>query len=400
MKDADWERLLRQSLASVAEPGEKLNQSIINELKERSQMKHKYRKRLSTALVAAILLLVLSVSAYAATQLFSAKQVAVHLGDQLLADAFESKDAIQINQSMASGGYQFTLHGLVSGAGLSEFRHSSEDIYPDRTYAVVSITRQDGRPMPNTDDPDYGKDSFFISPLIKGQKPWLVNIVTMNGAYNEIVIDGVTYRIIECDQVEIFADRGVYLAISSGGSFYSKEAFAYDEITGEIQTKEDYPGASLLFDLPLDAAKADHEKAEAYLETLLNPASSQDSRNNERITHPEEDWESLIIDLRAKIRDGKSIGETIPESVKEVTYDDSGNINYTYDDWSMTTSPDDLFEEGQIGFTDRQMPISGDGEIYKALLFHRDENGVVTGRIVVLPLEVKKYFQTSMTDES
>ncbi|WP_110933313.1 hypothetical protein [Paenibacillus bouchesdurhonensis] len=132
MKDADWERLLRRSLDSAAEPDEKLNQSIINELKERSQMKHKFRKRLSTALVASILLLVLAVSAYAATQLFSTKQV-------------------------------------------------------------------DGKPMPNTDDPDYGKDSFFISPLIQGQKPWLVNIVTMNGGYN--------------------ADRGVYLAISSGGSF-------------------------------------------------------------------------------------------------------------------------------------------------------------------------------------
>ncbi|WP_019636498.1 hypothetical protein [Paenibacillus fonticola] len=41
---------------------------------------------------------------------------------------------------------------------------------------------------------------------------------------------------------------------------------------------------------------------------------------------------------------------------------------------------------GQIGFTDRKMPISGDGEFYKALLFHRDENGVITGRIVVLSL--------------
>lgn len=384
MKDADWERLLKQSLASAAEPEEKLNQSIIRLLQERSQMKHTYRRRVSAALLAAVLLLVLSVSAYAAAQLFSAKQVAEHLGDRLLADAFESKDAVQIHQSMASGDYRFTLHGLVSGAGLREFRHSAEAIHPERTYAVVSITRRDGKPMPNTADPEYGKDPFFISPLIKGQKPWLVNIVTMNGAYSEIVMDGVTYRIIECDQVEMFADRGVYLAISSGTAFYSNEAFAYDERTGEIQAREDYPGASLLFDLPLRAAKADPEKAEAYLEALLNPSSSQPSRSNERFTEAEEgQWVNWIIDLRGKVRDGETIGETISESVKEVSYDDSGNMNYTYGDWSVTTSPEDFFVKGQIGFSDR-FPISGKDEMYKALLFHRDENGVITGRIVVL----------------
>lgn len=383
MKDADWERLLRQSLASAAEPEEKLNQSIIHQLKERSQMKHKYRKRLSTGLITAVLLLVLSVSAYAAAQLFSAKQVAEHLGEQLLADAFESKDAIQINQSLASGDYHFTLHGLVSGEGLREFSDSSEDIYPDRTYAVVSIARQDGKPMPDTVDPEYGKEPFFVSPLIKGLKPWQFNIASMRGGYSETVIDGVMYRLIECDQVEMFADRGVYLAISSGTTFYSIEAFAYDENTGEIRAREDYPGASVLFDLPLDVAKADPAKAEAYLDA--HPSSSQGS--NERSTSAvEPEWSKWILDLRSKIRNGETIGETIPESVKEVSYDDSGNITYTDEDHrSVTMSPEDLFEEGQIGFSDRRLPISGDADgIYKALLFHRDENGVITGRIVVL----------------
>lgn len=386
MKDADWERWLRQSLASAAEPDEKLNQSIIHQFMERGRRKHRYKKRLSAGLFAAVLVLVLSISAYAAAQLFSAKQVAEHLGDRLLADAFESNDALQLNQSMASGDYRFTLHGLVSGAGLRTFRHSAEDLYPDRTYAVVSITRQDGKPMPNTDDPEYGKDPFFISPLIKGQKPWLVNIVTMNGAYSEDVIDGVAYRIIECDQVEMFADRGVYLAISSGTAFYSNEAFRYDEKTGEIQARENYSGASLLFELPLDAAKADHEKAEAYLETLLNPPSSQASSSAERSADAKAaQWVNRIEVLRAQLRDGKPIGETVAESVKEVIYDDSGNINYSYGGWSITASPANLFEEGQIGFSDRRLPISGGADdIYRALLFHRDEDGVITGRIVIL----------------
>jgi len=386
MKDADWERWLRQSLAASAEPEDSLNQSLIHQLEERGRIKPKYRKRLSAGLLAVVMLLVLSVSAYAAERLFSAKQVAEHLGDRLLAEAFESKNAVRIQQSTTSGKYRFTLHGLVTGAGLSEFRHSAEDIYPDRTYAVVSIARQDGKPMPDTSDPEYGRESFFISPLIKGEKPWLVNIVTMNGGYSEDVIDGVMYRIIACDQVEIFADREVYLAISSGSTFYSNKAFAYDENTGEIQVRKDYSGAAALFDLPLDAAKANPAKAEAYLQSLLHPSSSRNSSSSDNVpVLEEEDWVNRIKELRAQIRNGETIGETIPESIKEVSYDDAGKITYTYDGRSITSSPEDLFAEGQIGFTDRRLPISGDRDgTYSAVLFHRDENGAITGRIVVL----------------
>ncbi|MBN2983715.1 hypothetical protein [Cohnella algarum] len=378
MKDADWERMLSQALAPAAEPEEELNQSIIRQLQERGRSKPKAKKRLSAGLLAAVLLLVLSVSAYAATRLFSAGQVAEMFGDRLLADAFESKDAVRIERSMASGDYHFTLHGLVTGAGLSEFKHLSEDLYPDRTYAVVSITRQDGKPMPDTDDPEYGKDPFFISPLVKGLKPWEANIFSMNGGYSEDVLDGVMYRLISLDEVEMFADRGVYLAISSGSAFYSSEAFRYDEKTGEIHAREDYPGASLLFELPLDAAKADRDKADAYLDSLSSPSSSHDSGT-------EEEWIKWMQELRAKIRDGETIGQTVPGSVKEMTYDDSGKIAYAFGERSVTMSPEDLFEEGQIGFSDRRLPISGGiDNTYEAVLFHRDENGVITGRIVIL----------------
>lgn len=378
MNDAEWDRLLKQSLTNEVEPDDKLNQTIVNQLTDRSRMKHPYKKRFSAALVAVVLLLVLSVSAYAASQLFSAKQVAERLGDSLLADAFASEDAIELNQSKAAGDYLFTLHGIVSGAGLSQFPHSAEEIYPERTYAVVSIARLDGEPMPRTADPEYGQESFFVSPLIKGLKPWQVNIMTMDGGHSEIVIDGIMYRMIECNQVEMFADRGIYMAFSSGSSFFRKEAFEYDERTGEITVKEDYSGAAALFDVPLDTAKANHEKAEAYLEQLLTPTA-------ESTSDKEEDWVLWMQALRAKIQSGESIGETIADSIKEVSYDDSGKITYTYEGRTITESPEQLFAEGESGFTDRRLPISGDSDdIYRAVLFHKDENGVITGRIVIL----------------
>ena len=126
--------------------------------------------------------------------------------------------------------------------------------------------------MPKTNDEEYNEPGFIVSPLIKGQKPWQVNIFTMNGGYSECIVDGVTYRIIECDNIEMFADRGVYLYVGTGG-FINNQTVSYNEETGEITLNTDNNEAGAIFDLPLDVKKADHEKAEKYLEELLNPFS-------------------------------------------------------------------------------------------------------------------------------
>lgn len=357
------------------------------------------RNRFSVGAAVIAFALVMSASAVAATKFLNAGQVAEHLGDAVLAEAFAGSDAIELHQSASSGDYHFTLHGIVSGAGLSKFAGSRADVHPERTYAVVSITRQDGKPMPAPSDPEYGEESFFISPLVKGQKPWLVNIATMGGSYGEFVIDGVMYRLIECDGVEMFADKGVYLAISSGSPFYSSDAFAFDESTGETSVRPDYDGAAILFDLPLDQTKADPAKAEAYLEELLNvssgqatndePSASHSSRNEREDGHGAtlEQWEAQAEEWKEKVI---AEGTVIPASVKEVTVDEDGRIHYEYDGFKvMFHSPDMLFEEGRTGYFD-VVHISGSGEgegeisEYRALRFHRDEAGVITGRMLVL----------------
>lgn len=262
------DNLLKEALSAQLEPSENLNQKIINQFKENSIMKPIYKKKISVALIATILTLVMSITAFAALHFLNPKQVAEHIGDQTLAHAFNSKDSIKINKSVTSGEYNFTLHGIVSGKGLSDFQFSSQDIHFDRTYAVVSIAKQDGSKMPDTKDENYGKVPFFVSSLIKGQKPWLVNIASMNGGYSEFVLDGIMYRLIECDNVEMFADRGLYLCISTS-NFYDINAFNYNEKTGEVTPNPNYDGANALFHLPLDVAKANHEKAEKYLKELL-----------------------------------------------------------------------------------------------------------------------------------
>lgn len=395
MNDSEkWDRLLKQALAPAVEPEEELNQSIINRFKERTRLKGSNRKRVSVGLLVAIFTLVMSITAYAATQLFSSKEIAEHLGDRSLAEAFESKDAIKVNQTIASGVYNITLQGIVSGEGLSEFSSSAQDVYPNRTYAVVSITRQDGSPMPTTNDPEYGKEPFLVSPLIKGQKPWQVNIMSMNGGYNEIVRDGVMYRLIECDGVEIFADRGLYMAVSSD-RFINNQSFTYNEDTGVISPKADANGISVVFDLPLDKSKADPAKAEAYLRELLKEPSA-DTANGVVVLDGEEaetaNKEVAMDDEKAELAKKyeqlkKRIpdGTVIPESVKEVTYDDKGHINYEYNGRIVKLSPDMLFAEGQMGLSETvTVNISGSEGDFKALQFSRDEYGVITGKVIDL----------------
>jgi len=272
-----FEQLLSQALSSTAEPSEALNQKLKCRLMEVKVMKP-VRKRITVALIAAVVL-VMSGSVFAFWQLLSPKQVAENLGDVTLAKAFDSENAIQINKSITSGDYTFTLLGITSGENLSDFKSSAQDIHPDRTYAVVSIARKDGSPMPEISDESYGETTFIVSPLIKGQKPWQVNIFTMNGGYSEFVFDGIMYRMVECDSIEMFADRGVYLYAGTG-TFIDNQKVSYNEKTGEITINANSKDAGVLFDLPLDVKKSDHEKAEKYLNELLNPEPESITSND------------------------------------------------------------------------------------------------------------------------
>lgn len=200
-------------------------------------MKKISRKKAVFVPLVAILALLMSIGVFAAWNLLKPEKVAEEMEDDALARAFESKKAIRINETQIDGGYKITLLGLVSGEGISDF--SGEELKA-RTYAVLAIENEDGTPMPDTSDDEYGKVSFFISPLVKGIKPWQFNIYFMEGGYTEFVKDGIQYRMIDCDSIEMFADRGLELCVIGNSFTYSTEAFAYNEQTGEITPNEAY----------------------------------------------------------------------------------------------------------------------------------------------------------------
>lgn len=359
MKDFEkLDELLWQAMSSDNEPDDSLNQQIINKVRRKNSMRRVNKKRISAVAMFAIIIATTSISAFAAWHLLTPKQVAENFGDKGLAIAFEGEDALAINKTQVSGDYKVTLLGIVSGEKISEFQHSAEKIYPGRSYAVVAIANVDETPMPDTRDEEYGKVPFFVSPFIKGQDPNRFNIITMNGAYSEIVKDGIMYRIIECDDIEMFADRGLYLGVAST-TFYDVNAYKFDLKTGEITPNADYEGVNILFDLPIDPSKGNHEKAEKYLQKLADQQVSD-----------KEDIDEEKVDIEALL-EGATL---IPESVQEVTPDKEGVIIYNFDKHSTVTPLEIMFEEGQVGFSD--ISYADENNI---LVFSRDVDGVIKG---------------------
>lgn len=274
MKDID--ELLKQNLLSDCVPDESLNASILEKAKETQTMKHKTFRSGAAAAAAIAILAVGSVSAYAAYRYLTPSQVADEITDGgALAKAFESKDAVLVNETQKTAGYDITLMGLVSGKALMPVapEDSLDSISKEKTYAVLAIAKEDGSPMPGMQDNDY--QIFCASALVKGKSFMDVNNGTLNAGAYAFEQDGVQYQILECDNLEIFANIGVYVGVVESFGQES-HAFTMDKETGEYRVNESYDGMKALFTIPLDKSKADDAAAEKFFQEI-EAEDAQDS---------------------------------------------------------------------------------------------------------------------------
>ena len=266
MKDMD--ELLKQNLLSDCVPDESLNASILEKAKETQTMKHKTFRSGAAAAAAIAILAVGSVSAYAAYRYLTPSQVADEITDGgALAKAFESKDAVLVNETQKTAGYDITLMGLVSGKDLMPVapEDSLDSINKEKTYAVLAIAKEDGSPMPGMQDDDY--QIFCASALVKGKSFMDVNNGTLNAGAYAFEQDDVQYQILECDNLEIFANIGVYVGVVEDFGEES-HAFTMDKETGEYRVDESYDGMKALFTIPLDKSKADDAAAEKFFQEI------------------------------------------------------------------------------------------------------------------------------------
>lgn len=402
------DNLLKDALAPSEKPSAWLNQSILRKAKGDSMMKKPF---FNTARVAALAMGVLvtggSLTTYATWKYLSAEQVADKLGDDKLADSLKRDGLTEINESQTYGNFKATLLGIFSGDNVSNYVMTSDgEVKSDRSYAIVAIEKKDGSAMPDTSDPEYSEMEFLASPFIKGQDPAYMNLYVMNGGCSTVTQDGILYKIINCDNLEAFAKRGVYLGVLNQ-TFYDNNAYHFDKKSGEITRNEDYDGMNLLFNLPLDESKGSEEAAEAQLEKWQKEAENSDSSvevdlgdakdgtsyeiGRQNIGKPDENvsdkddegsFESLMNEDWTVKRVKKEC-VLIKESVKHLTPDKDNYITYQWE-YNGSTSKDllfvdDLFKKNQYGTSSYIDKWATSDSLFFGI-YTREKDGTITAK--------------------
>lgn len=207
----------------------------------------------SIAVAAAIVCLCVPTVAVAATHFLSARATAEYLGSKELSALFADSDVLA---TCEDGDYRFVYLGNAS-ATLKDMFLSEEDTAA--TYIALAVERLDGTPIGE-------EEGFVASPLIQGLDPVAYNIYSMGGGATWDEKDGIRYMIMNVDSIEMFADRTVYLAITTGPDY--KNGYLYDSETGRIEANDEFEGINALFEIQLDAGKSDVAAQKTFVDTL------------------------------------------------------------------------------------------------------------------------------------
>lgn len=332
----DLDSVLKQALSPETEPDPRLNQNILYRAEEMEAMKKKRKNRIPAAVLASAATLVIgSAAVMAAARYLTPGQIAERHEDRKLMEAFQGEDALLVNETQEYAGYRVTLLGAVSGKSISEYLPEDDQgrVEDDRFYAAVAIERADGTPMPETSEEAYGEEPFYVSPYIRGLEPWNYGLMNMGGGYSEFVEEGIQYRLLDMENIEYFADRGLYIGVSSG-TFYDNDAYRFDEATGEITRNESYDKVNALFDLPLDPAKGDPAKAEEFLKSLEEEQNSEEEapEMDEKDLEVEAWVEAFAAELsQGKIREDAEVIESTVQICKPESDGTEEYAPYAYD---------------------------------------------------------------------
>jgi len=231
--------------------------------KESAMKKRKANKHLKIWLVAAVLVILIVFSAVAAVKLMPPKEMIDDLS--LNPNALTAVEAG--NPEQHSNGLIFTLEGVTKGK--LPVGYTFNGVHPDAdcSYAIVSIRSEDGKPFWYTDDSkSYHADNFGFTILVNGFSPnssMFKTDVLHDGRYlYEDKENRVLYWAYDITNALCFADRGVLLQVCDG-MCSGPEELRIDQ-NGDFYFEESYPGIRVIFDLKLDPALADHEKAAAW----------------------------------------------------------------------------------------------------------------------------------------
>lgn len=226
------------------------------ERKEKTVMK----KPVKILIAAALIIVVISVTAFAISNLLSARDVADHFGESQVADSF-GQQGYEI-ESVTDNGYTVSFLGMVKGE-----RFESKSIKSDCSYYVVSVASEDGSALSVVDGNPLG-----MSIIIEGYPAWKINTWSLNTSANGMEENGVLYYLYDCENLEIFADKNVYLAVYEG--FVPGLDIITMNSDGTFEFAEGYNGFKAMFRIPLDPSKANPEAANEILKEYFAEENS------------------------------------------------------------------------------------------------------------------------------
>ena len=173
------------------------------EMEECTMINKKFDMKKVILVVAAVICMVSTV-VFAAYRLLTPEEIIMHAGYEQIADIFEKEGTKFDIPPQESGDYTIQIMGMVSGKNLTNFIDVKNE---DRSFIVGAISRTDGEKLG-----EY--PGVQMSPLVEGYEPWRLNIFTLNGGKSEFISgdDMIDYFVYECDTLEIFADRTVYIS--------------------------------------------------------------------------------------------------------------------------------------------------------------------------------------------
>lgn len=265
--DLYFEQLLKKALKPVAEPGQQVNAKLMEQV-DAMDSACGGRYRIPAFMLAVFCILLLgSISFAAAVHFLSPTEIAEDLEDIRLSEALDKENDLNGYESQVVGGFKVTFLGLLSGEDISDSIMHDNSI-SSGTYAVIALENADGTPMTERlCDWQYSCNQMF---LVEGYG--LTHCIANSAkGYSR---NGIIYYIFEADNVEIFADRIVYLAVygkklddemQHDEQLYT-DPYLYDEDTGKVSRNEAYEGMNALFEIPLDPEKADPKAAEEYMQ--------------------------------------------------------------------------------------------------------------------------------------
>ena len=202
------ERYRRELDAAVASCDAALAADCVSLLQQTPRRRRKtmnQKQFIRVCFVILLLLVLLSVAAFAALRLLTAHEVAQTLENDAVAALFAEQDD-STPQSITDGDYTLTLLGTATGAKIETIEEAAVDAA--HTYAVLAVTRPDGQPV--TPEESAG---LLVLPLIGGYPPAQLAPLSMSFGRSAFYRDGAMYTLVDMMDLTPFSDHALWLCV-------------------------------------------------------------------------------------------------------------------------------------------------------------------------------------------